>query len=295
MPSKKQTQTKAQTTTKKTTAKKVVAKKTTIKKATVKKVATKKASAKKTVAKKKAVKKVAAKKVPAKKAPVRKKAVKKAPARKQPPQKARTAQQYERVTLEELFDGIDFEAAERKHKKSVITLADLFEDVGKSQPAFSVKDSVARTAPTTPAYSQIIRSTLPRPTDKHKAEDGARVLFEQEQGEFFERLNVFHKLAMSLGVAIFMIVVGGLWFQVTKGYFEETSQNQDSAVELLQDAAQRNKEQFQEVTSQMQQRVQMVQQEIEANEELQQEIKLISEELRKQLQEQNASNDTTQH
>ncbi len=311
MPSKKQTKTKVTTSLKKaskalgTTKKKAGAAQKAAKKGVkkaVKKVVKKaapraKVAAKKarTLTKKASVKKkVAAAKKVAKKAVTPKKAAKKATARKQVRAKVtkKLAASRNLITLEDLFADIDT-AEPQKAKRKGLTLADLFDGMDRREAAFAVKDSVEQGVNTTPAYSTIIRSTLPRPNDQQKADDGARVIFEQEQGAFFERLQVFHKIAMSLGVAIFMIVVGGLWFQVTKGYFEETSQNQDSAVELLQEATQRNKQQFEEVTSQVQQRIQMVQQEVAENQKLQQEIDSITQELRKELESQDST--TTQN
>lgn len=104
-----------------------------------------------------------------------------------------------RITLEDLFGDID------ANKDKKITLEELFGYIEEKEK-------------TTPAYSSIVHSV-------EADEDEEAFVYHQEW---------YQKAAFSLGVALVALVIGGMWYQVTRGHFQTLQESTQTSIHKAQ-------------------------------------------------------------
>lgn len=104
-----------------------------------------------------------------------------------------------RITLEDLFGDID------ANKDKKITLEELFGYIEEKEK-------------TTPAYSSILHSV-------DADEDEEAFVYHQEW---------YQKAAFSLGVALVALVIGGMWYQVTRGHFQTLQESTQTSIHKAQ-------------------------------------------------------------
>ncbi len=107
-----------------------------------------------------------------------------------------------RITLEDLFGDID------ANKDNKITLEELFGYIEEKEK-------------TTPAYSSIL----------HPAQDEI-----QDDEVFVYHQEWYQKAAFSLGVALVALVIGGMWYQVTRGHFQTLQESTQTGIHKAQEA-----------------------------------------------------------
>lgn len=64
-----------------------------------------------------------------------------------------------------------------------------------------------------------------RPNVEELAKEGAEQVFEIEKEDYLTHTAVFHKVIMTVGIALFTVVVSSMWYHISKGYYEEINSN----------------------------------------------------------------------